>query len=84
MILKVFLCIKKTFNITFHFKPVLKNEELASLLNWKLFWDKHGINYTFMYQICLLLMKEVNLSGISSKNIQILYKPSYILLRYLI
>ena len=35
---------KKTFNITFHFKPVLKIEELASLLKWnkwKLFWAKH-------------------------------------------
>ena len=57
---------EKTFNITFHFKPILKNEELASLLKWKLFWDKHGINYTFMYQICLLFIQGLNLTGISS------------------
>ena len=58
----------KTSNITFHFKLGLKNEELASLLKWKVFWTKHFKKNTFMYQKCILFMQKLNLSGILSKN----------------
>ena len=37
IVFRVFNKLRKTINITFHFKQLLTKEELASLLKWKLF-----------------------------------------------